>query len=166
MLERLIATTFEDQVQFVIFQLGESEFGVAINQVLRITRLMDITRVPRAPHFLEGVVNVHGEIVPVLDLKRRFDLPMGEYDDRARILIVEVEDQRVGMIVDSVTEIVRIPTAAIEPPPAMVAQISGVYLTGLGRLDDRLIIILDLSRVLTPEEVKELEQVEEGEERG
>lgn len=79
---------------------------------------------------------------------------------------MEVEDQRVGMIVDSVTEIVRIPTAAIEPPPAMVAQISGVYLTGLGRLDDRLIIILDLSRVLTPEEVKELEQVEEGEERG
>ena len=149
-----------ERTQLVIFKLGESEFGVEIGQVLRIARLMEITRVPRAPRFLEGVINVHGEIIPVLDLKKRLGLPEGEYGDQARILIVEVGDQKVGMMVDSVTEITWVPTSAIEPPPEMVAEVSGVYLTGLGRLDDRLIIILDLSRVLSTEEIEELERVE------
>lgn len=148
--------------QYVIFRLGDSEFGVEIGQVLRIMRLMEVTRVPRAPNFLEGVVNIHGEMVPVVDLKKRFELPWQEYGDKARILVVEVEGQTVGMIVDSVTEIAWIPTSAIEPPPEMVAEISGVYLTGLGRLDDRLIIFLNLSRVLTTEEIEELEQMGEG----
>lgn len=152
----------EEQAQYVIFRLGDSEFGVQIAQVQRITRLMEVTRVPRAPSFLEGVVNVHGEMAPVVDLKKRFELPWQEYGDEARILIVEVEGQTVGMIVDSVTEIAWIPTSAIEPPPEMVAEISGVYLTGLGRLDDRLIIFLNLSRVLTTEEIEELEQMGEG----
>lgn len=150
-----------ERTQYVIFRLDGSEFGVEIGQVLRITRLMEVTRVPRAPSFLEGVANIHGEMVPVVDLKKRFELPWQEYGDKARILVVEVEGQTVGMIVDSVTQITWIPTSAIEPPPEMVAEISGVYLTGLGRLDDRLIIFLDLSRVLTTEEVGELEQMGE-----
>jgi len=150
-----------ERIQHVIFRLDGSEFGVEIDQVLRIMRLMEVTRVPRAPSFLEGVVNVHGEMVPVVDLKKRFELPWQEYGDKARILVVEVEDQTVGMIVDSVTEITWIATSAIEPPPEMVAEINGVYLTGLGRLDDRLIIILDLSRVLTTEEVEDLERTGE-----
>ncbi|HDN79318.1 MAG TPA: chemotaxis protein CheW [Chloroflexi bacterium] len=159
--EAMVEKTPEgEKVQFVIFKLNESEFGVEIGQVLRITRLMEVTRVPRAPRFLEGVVNVHGEIIPVLDLKKRLDLPVGEYGDQARILIVEVEGQKVGMLVDSVTEIAWIPVSAIQPPPEMVAEISGVYLKGLGRLDNRLIIILDLSRVLSAEEVEELERAE------
>jgi len=145
-----------ERAQYVIFHLGGSEFGVEIAQVLRIIRSMKITRVPRAPRFLEGVVNVHREMVPVVDLKKRFELPWQEYGGKARILVVEVEGQTVGMMVDSVTEITWIPTSTIEPPPEMVAEINGVYLTGLGRLDDRLIIILDLSRVLTIEEVEEL----------
>ncbi len=147
----------KERAQYVIFRLDESEFGVEIGQVLRIVRLMEVTRVPRAPRFLEGVVNIHGEMVPVVDLKKRFELPWQEYGDKARILIVEVEGQTVGMIVNSVTEITWIPTSAIEPPPEMVAEISGIYLTGLGSLDDRLVIFLDLSRVLTTEEVEELE---------
>ena len=151
----------KERVQYVIFRLDESEFGVEIAQVVRIIRLMKITRVPRAPRFLEGVVNVHGEMVPVVDLKKRFELPWREYGYKARILVVEVEGQTVGMMVDLVTEITWIPTSTIEPPPEMVAEISGVYLTGLGRLDDRLIIILDLSRVLTTEEVEDLERTGE-----
>ncbi len=97
----------------------------------------------------------------MVDLKKRFELPWQEYGDKARILIVEVEGQTVGMIVDSVAEITWILTSAIEPPPEMVAEISGVYLTGLGRMDARLVIFLDLSRVLTTEEVEELEQMGE-----
>jgi len=155
-----------EKAQFVIFKLNESEFGVEIGQVLRITRLMEVTRVPRAPRFLEGVVNIHGEIIPVLDLKKRLDLPWREYGDQARILIVEVEGRKVGMIVDSVAEITWIPASAVKPPPEMVAEVSGVYLTGLGKLDDRLIIFLDLNRILSTEEVRKLEQMsQEGKER-
>ena len=154
-------TLEEERAQYVIFRLDESEFGVEIGQVLRIVRLMEVTRVPRAPRFLEGVVNIQGEMVPVVDLKKRFELPWQEYGDKARILVVEVEGQTVGMMVDSVAEIAWIPASAIEPPPEMVAEISGVYLTGLGRLDDQLIIILNLSRVLTTEEVEDLEQMGE-----
>jgi len=146
------------KAQFVVFTLGEAEFGVEIGQVLRIMRLVEITRVPRAPRFLEGIINVHGEIIPVVDLRKRLELPQGEYTDQARILIVEVGEQKIGMIVDSVTEIAWISASAIKPPPEMVADISGVYLTGVAAMDDRLIILLDLSRVLTPEEVEELEQ--------
>jgi purine-binding chemotaxis protein CheW len=155
----------EERAQYVIFRLGESEFGVEIGQVLRIVRLMKVTRVPRSPGFLEGVVNIRGEmggLVPIVDLKKRFELPWQEYSDKARILVVEVEDQTVGMIVDSVLEIAWLPTSSIKPPPEMVAEISGVYLTGLARLDDRLIIILNLNRVLTTEEIEELEQIEAG----
>ncbi|MBS1251716.1 MAG: Chemotaxis protein CheW [Anaerolineales bacterium] len=147
----------EPQRQFIIFRLDETEFAVPIEQVARIVRLAKCTRVPRAPAFLEGVINLHGDVVPIVDLKKRFQLVETPYDDEARIIVAEVTDQRVGLIVDAVTEILWLPTSAIEPPPAMVADISGVYLTGVATQDDRLFVILDLSRVLTTEEVAELE---------
>jgi len=148
--------------QYVVFRLGETRFGVGINQVLRIVRLTPITRVPRAPHFLEGVINYHGQVVPVVDLKKRLALPGGEeYGDAARILIVELETQSIGMLVDAVVRILRLPDESIEPPPEMVAQVNGVYLTGVAHYEykdeERLIVLLDLSRVLTVEEVAEME---------
>ncbi len=149
----------EPQRQFVVFRLDETEFAVPIEQVLRIIPLMESTRVPRAPAFLEGVINLHGDIVPVVDLKKRFQLMETPYGEETRIVVVQVHDQRVGMIVDAVTEILWLPTTAIDPPPAMIADISGVYLTGVATHDDRLFIILDLSRVLTTEEVAELEEL-------
>ncbi len=165
--------------QYVIFRLGETQFGVGINQVLRIVRLMPITRVPRAPHFLEGVINYHGQVVPVVDLRKRLALSDGEeYGDAARILIVELEAsaegprlssvealsrvaQPIGMLVDVVVGISRLPDESIEPPPEMIAQVNGVYLTGVAhheyKNEKRLIVLLDLSRVLTVEEVAEVE---------
>ena len=144
--------------QYVIFRLEETQFGVAIRQVLRVVRLSPITRVPRAPHFLEGVINYHSQVVPVVDLKKRMALPDGEkYGEAARILIVELATQPVGMLVDAVVGIARLPEEAIEPPPEMVAQVNGVYLTGVAHHEERLIMLLDLSRVLTVEEVAEVE---------
>jgi purine-binding chemotaxis protein CheW len=148
--------------QYVVFRLGETQFGVAIGQVLRIVRLTPITRVPRAPHFLEGVINYHGQAVPVVDLKKRLALPSGEeYGDAARVLIVELETQSIGMLVDAVAGISRLPDEAIEPPPEMVAQVNGVYLAGVAhheyKGEERLIVLLDLNRVLTVEEVTEVE---------
>ena len=160
--------------QYVIFRLGETQFGVAIGQVLRIVRLTPITRVPRAPHFLEGLVNYRGQVVPVVDLRKRLALPSEEeYGDAARILIVELEAstepalstaeglsraaQPIGMLVDAVAGISRLPDESIEPPPEMVAQVNGVYLTGVAHHEERLVMLLDLSRVLTVEEVAEME---------
>jgi purine-binding chemotaxis protein CheW len=150
----------EPQQQFVTFCLDGTEFAVPIEQVMRIAPLVKSTRVPRAPAFLEGVINLHGDIVPIVDLKKRFQLAGTPYDDEARIIVVQVDGQRVGLIVDAVTEILWIRAAAIEPPPAMVADIGGVYLTGVATQDDRLFIVLDLSRVLTTEEIGELEELE------
>lgn len=144
--------------QYVIFRLGETRFGVEIGQVMRVVRLSPITRVPRAPHFLEGVINYHSQIVPVVDLKKRMALPGGEeYGDAARILIVELATQPVGMLVDAVAGIARLPEEAIEPPPEMVAQVNGIYLTGVAHHEERLTMLLDLSRVLTVEQVAEVE---------
>lgn len=149
--------------QYVVFRLGETQFGVAIGQILRIVRLTPITRVPRAPHFLEGVINYRGQVVPVVDLKKRLALPgEEEYGDAARILIVELEDQPIGMLVDAVVRILRLPDDSIAPPPEMVAQVNGVYLTGVAHHDERLVVLLDLSRVLTVEEVAEMNDWQAG----
>lgn len=148
-----------DRVQLVIFRLGETEFGVPVEQVRRIERLKPVTRVPRAPRFLEGVTNIQGEIVPVVDLKKRLALSVGPYDDQARLVVVNLGEQVVGMMVDAVREILWLPVNQIEPPPEMIAEINGVYLTGVGRLGERLIILLSLAQVLTVQEVAELSQV-------
>ena len=145
--------------QYVVFRLEETRFGVEIGQVLRIVRLTPITRVPRAPHFLEGVINYHSQVVPVVDLKKRMALSDGEeYGEAARILIVELGDQSIGMLVDAVVGISRLPDDSIEPPPEMVAQVNGVYLTGVAHHEERLTMLLDLSRVLTVEEVAEVDE--------
>jgi len=146
-------------VQLVIFRLGETEFGVPVEQVRRIERLKPVTRVPHAPRFLEGVTNIQGEIVPVVDLKKRLALSVGPYDDQARLVVVNLGEQVVGMMVDAVREILWLPVNQIEPPPEMIAEINGVYLTGVGRLGERLIILLSLAQVLTVQEVAELSQV-------
>ncbi len=147
-----------EQAQFVVFRLGQTEFAVPIHQVWRIVPLVESTRVPHTPPFIEGVINLHGNIVPVIDLKKRLGLPVGEYNEEARIVVVDVQGHQVGMIVDAVTEILWLPVDAIEPPPAMIAEISGVYLTGVAVHNERLFIILDLTRVLSTEEMQEINQ--------
>lgn len=142
--------------QYIIFQLGETRFGVKINQVLRIIRLSPVTRVPNAPSFLEGVINYHSQVIPVVDLKKRLALPAEDkHNDASRILIVDLETQSFGMLVDSVAEIIRLPDTAIEQPPEMVAQVNGVYLKGIAHHQSHLIVLLNLERVLTVKEVEE-----------
>lgn len=143
--------------QHIVFFLGPTLFGVEIHQMVRIVRLVPITRVPRAPHFLEGVINERGQVVPVVDLHKRLALPLVEYGAKACILIAELGAQPVGMLVDSVVGIWRLPGGSIQPAPEMVAQVNGVYLTGVAQHRNRLIILLDLSRVLTVQEIDQLE---------
>ncbi|MEW6516708.1 MAG: chemotaxis protein CheW [candidate division FCPU426 bacterium] len=149
----------KNEIRLVVFKLGGEEFGAPIHQVHEILRLVEITRVPRAPRFIEGVVNLRGRIIPILDLRRRFDLPLDTTPERKqRIMEVEVDEQILGMIVDEVSEVVRLPVDAIEPPPAMVADIAGEYLAGIGKLPGRIIIMLNFDKILSESETHQLEQ--------
>ncbi len=156
------------RIQLIVFRLGSAEFAVPIEQVWRVEPLAEhtVTWVPRAPSFLEGVCNVRGQVIPVLDLKKRLGIPAEERTARARVLIVEMEDQRVGLIVDAVSDILWFPTDQIEPPPPMVAHISGVFVQGVGKEEGRLLIVLDLREVLSPGERTELRESMEREDVG
>ena len=144
------------EVQLVIFQLGKEEFAVEVTQVREIIRMQDITRMPKAPSFVEGIINLRGQIIAVLDLAQRLNLEAAERGSETRIIVVEAGDIKVGMIVDSVSEVMRINEDEVEPSPALAADVEAVYLKGVVKQENRLIILLDLSRILATEEMMEL----------
>ena len=149
-----------DLLQLVTFKIGEEEFGVDILRVQEIIRIMEITRVPKAPHFVEGVINLRGRVIPIIDLRKRFGLTAREHDKDTRIIVIEINKMIVGFVVDAVHEVLRIPADTVEPPPpAVMGSVDSEYIKGVGKLDDRLLILLDLDRLLSQEEQKELEHV-------
>ncbi|NLC54182.1 MAG: chemotaxis protein CheW [Firmicutes bacterium] len=151
----------EETTQIIIFKLGEEEFGVDILQVREIEKLdQGITRVPKAPPFVEGVINLRGEIIPIVDLRVRFGLTLPELGHNSRVIIVEVGEALVGMLVDAVVEVLRIPVSAIEPPPPITKGVDSYYLAGVAKLNERLIVLLNLERTLSPEEEKELSEAQ------
>jgi len=146
-----------EERQLVVFQLGAELYGVEIARVHEIIRLQTVTRVPRAPSFVEGVINLRGKVIPVVDLRRRFGLPTAEHTRATRIVVVEIGDQVVGIIVDSVSEVLRINSSTVEPPSPVVAGIDSEYLHGIAKLPERLVILLDVDRVLARDERRALE---------
>lgn len=138
-----------DLIQLVTFRIGEEEFGVDILAVQEIIRLMQITMVPRAPQFIEGVINLRGKVIPVVNMRSRFNKPAVEHDNNTRIVVMEMEQKIVGFLVDAVSEVLRIPAATVEDPPPVVAGIGSEYIRGVGKLDDRLLILLDLDNLLS-----------------
>ena len=151
-----------DLLQLVIFQLGGEEFGVEIMQVQEIIRMPEITRIPQSPEYVEGVINLRGKIIVVINLDSRFALNSKELDDDSRIIIVEVGDNVIGIIVDSVSEVLRLSTSNVEPAPEIIStKIKADYLKGVGKLDDRLLILLDLEKVLSDEELSQVADVGE-----
>lgn len=155
----------EETTQIIIFKLGEEEFGVNILQVREIEKLdQGITRVPRAPHFVEGIINLRGEIIPIVDLRARFGLTLPELGLNSRVIIVEVGEAQVGMLVDAVVEVLRVPLSVIESAPTITKGVDSYFLAGVVNIDERLIVLLNLERTLSPEEEKELSEVELGDE--
>jgi purine-binding chemotaxis protein CheW len=152
-------TDLTELLQLVSFKIGEEEFGVDILKVQEINRMLAITKVPNAPVFVEGVVNLRGRIIPVVDLRCRLGMPSIEHNSKTRIVVVELENRTVGFIVDEVSEVLRIPRDITEPPPSMVANIEADYITAVGKLEDRLLILLDLDKIFNFEEEKQLEAV-------
>jgi purine-binding chemotaxis protein CheW len=141
------------ELQLVSFNIGTEEFGVDILKVQEINRMVEITRVPQAPHYVEGVINLRGKVIPIVDLRKRFGLELKEHDKNTRIVVVDIGGNIMGMIVDSVSEVLRLPSSTIEPPPEIVTGVNSEYIKGVAKLEDRLLIFLDLSRVIDAEEL-------------
>jgi purine-binding chemotaxis protein CheW len=147
-------------VKVVSFRLGTEEYGVDIAQVQEIIRMVEITHVPRAPRFMEGVINLRGQLIPIIDLRTRFAMPRVDNTKSTRIIVTEIGSKRVGIIVDSVSEVLNIPLEQVEDAPDMIAGVGTEYIQGVGKVGDRLIILLDLTMVITGEEKAELENAE------
>ncbi|MCB0742662.1 MAG: purine-binding chemotaxis protein CheW [Ignavibacteriae bacterium] len=150
-MEKETSTTImtEELLQLVSFKIGEAEFGVDILHVQEINKMMALTLVPNTAKFIEGVVNLRGRIIPVLNLRKRLGLEVKKYDSDTRIIVVEVDDKTIGFIVDEVKEVLRIPKSITEAPPEIVTGVDSDYITAIGKLEDRLIILLDLTKILS-----------------
>jgi len=147
------AKKMNEELQLVIFRLAKEEYGLPIAKVHEINRLTPITKLPQTPEFMEGVTNLRGKIIPIFDLRKRFQLSTIENSDDTRIIIVAVKDQVVGIIVDAVHEVIKLSASAIEPPPPAFV-LDAQYIHGVGKMDNRLIILLDMDKVLSgPEEI-------------
>jgi len=141
----------EGTQQLVSFRLAQEEYGIEITKVQEIILVGEITRVPQTPSFIKGLINLRSTVIPIVDLRARFGLPDQEASDETRIMVVNVEGKTIGIIVDAVSEVLRISPNQISPPPPTVAGLGKEYLTGLIKLESRLLILLDIDRILGEE---------------
>ncbi|NGQ94029.1 chemotaxis protein CheW [Brevibacillus sp. SYP-B805] len=148
------------EVKVIVFRLKDEEYGVEVNQVRSIEKLDHITRVPRTPKFVKGVINLRGVVTPIIDLRSRFGLDEAAYTDATRVIIVAVGELEVGLIVDAANDVIDIPADAIEPAPEVVGGVEAAYLRGVAKLEKRLLILLNLDKVLNTEEMKQLDSFE------
>src|SRR5215471_15832142 len=151
----------EKNIQVVGFRIGNETYGVRIGAVREIVRVPEITAVPSAPETVEGVINLRGKIIPVMDLRKRFGQTEIQPDKKNRILVVELESKLVGLIVNSASEVLKIPPSEIESPGSVFADSESSYVTGVGKLKGRLIILLDITKLLYRPELKTLEEAAE-----
>lgn len=134
--------------QLVTFSLGSEEFGVDIMCVQEIIRIPPITRVPKAPRYVEGVINLRGNVIPVVSLRTRFGMDRVEETDLSRIIVLQVQNKVFGIRVDAVTEVLRLDTSAIEPPPPVALGMDSYFIRGVGKIGERLLILLDLDHIM------------------
>jgi purine-binding chemotaxis protein CheW len=152
-----------DEMQFVVFKLkvGDqiSEYAVSITRVQEIIPLPIPTRLPQVPDFVEGIINLRGKIIPIIDLKKRFAMGGAVATKDSRSVIIEMDGQIIGIIVDEVNEVLRLSSDQIEAPPAVIGGITAEYLTGVGKLEDRLLILLDVDKIFNEYEKAEIMNV-------
>jgi purine-binding chemotaxis protein CheW len=157
-----------EEIQLVVFMLKQGdvvcEYGVPITQVQEIITMTRPTQLPQAPDFVEGIINLRGKIIPIIDLKKRFHMGTSDITNDTRSVVVEVEGQTVGIIVDEVSEVLRLANSDIEPAPAIIGGITAEYLTGVGKIEGRLLILLDMNKILTDQEKADLVGVANAEE--
>ncbi|MDY0387122.1 MAG: chemotaxis protein CheW [Methanolobus sp.] len=146
---------FQDNIdeylhQLVVFSLGVEEFAVNIMQVQEIIRMPEITRIPRSPDYVKGVINLRGKIIVVMDLDKRFGMSQKNITDESRVVVVDIEGTVIGLVVDSVSEVIRLQGSNIDQTPEIITQsINAEYLKGVGKLEDRLLILLNLENIIS-----------------
>lgn len=149
-----MAETLTDDIKLIVFQLKEKEYAIPVNQVNSIEKVIHITRVPGVAPYVKGVINLRGVVTPIIDLRRRFDIQEEPYTDSTRVIIAGFDDLEVGLIVDTANDVIDVNVNCIEPQPDVVGVKEAEYISGVVKLDRRLLILLDLKRVLNPNELR------------
>ncbi len=153
-------TDTNGELHLVIFKLGSEEFGVEIQNVQEIIRISNITKIPQASGHVKGIINLRGKIIVVINLNVILGFESGEKDENTRIIVAEIGDTVMGFIVDSVSEVIRLPSKNVEPAPSMIANKIGTeYLRGVGKIDDRLLILLDLDKILSTDKLNSIRSI-------
>jgi purine-binding chemotaxis protein CheW len=145
----------EERIQLVSFKIGNEEHGIDVLKVREIIRMSNITRVPNTPHYIEGVINLRGKVIPIISLRMKFSLPETENDNRTRIIVMDMDNELMGFVVDSVAEVIRIAVSEIQPPPPIVTGgIDQECLSGVIHHAERLLVLLNLEKMFSHEERK------------
>lgn len=144
----------EEEKQHVTFLIGEETYGIEVLKVQEIIGMTEITHVPNTASFMEGVINLRGSVVPVVDMRKKFNMEEREYDSYTVIIIVEVNNRLVGMIVDSVSDVMNIPISSIQSTPHFTTRIETDFIKGIGQVNNNLVIILDVGAILSNDELK------------
>ncbi|RFU61548.1 chemotaxis protein CheW [Peribacillus glennii] len=144
-----------EEIKVIVFQIKEKEYAIPVNQVRAIEKVLHITRVPKTARFVKGVINLRGVVTPIIDLRARFEIEETEYTESTRIIIVSLEDMEVGLVVDAANDVVDIPAANIEPQPEVVGTVEAEYISGVAKVEKRLMILVNLEKILNPAELKE-----------
>lgn len=146
--------------QYVIFKLGTEEYGVDIMKVKEISEFKESTKVPNAPYFVDGIINLRGEIIPIINLKKRFKISLGDINSDTRIIVININDKNVGFVVDEASQVLRIKDDEIDVAPEIIAGVERQYITGVGKVGEKIIILLDLEKILTDDEKEKLGDME------
>jgi len=152
MADNVKQTQKDDLEQMVTFNLGHEVFGVNILQVQEINRMVEITAVPHTEDYVEGIINLRGKVIPIIDLRMKFGLEVKEHDNHTRIIVVDVGGETVGLVVDGVSEVLRVPAGSLEDAPKLVTgggHAGADYIRSVAKLDDRLLIYLDLDKIIS-----------------
>lgn len=144
-----MTTISEKEIKVIVFQIKDKEYAIPVDRVSGIEKLLHITRVPKTVPFIKGVINLRGVITPVVDLRIRFGFEKVDYNDATRIIIIVIDDMEVGLIVDSANDVLDIPVSSIEPQPEVVGHIAAEYISGVAKIDKRLLILVNLEKTLS-----------------
>lgn len=151
--------SLSDELKVIVFRLHSQEYGVDVNQVKSIERMQHITKTPQSPDFVRGVINLRGVVTPIIDLRSRLELPVDNESESTRIIIVGLDGLEIGLIVDSANDVIDIPSNAVEAAPKIVTGINVSYIRGVAKLGERLLILLDLNKILNSHELKIIEEI-------
>lgn len=149
----------EELLQLVSFRLANEEFCVDIDNVYEINRMTEITKIPNSPIFVEGVINLRGRVIPVISLRKRIGLDIKCDDKDTRIMVTEIDGKTIGFVVDSVNEVLRIPKSITENPPELVTGINSEYIKAIGKLDDRMLILINLEKIISTHEKEDIKHI-------